>query len=127
MRTEQHKLALFSLAPGPHKRYFQLLVVDFSVLSERSKILLVLGLPQRGTGAVKHVLESCGVPCRNVETLAKAQQDFLTEVGNGWDSPLELPERCLQNDAAKQFSSLLIKTLETQSADQCGLACVHGM
>ena len=40
---------------------------------------------------------------------------------------MELPERCLQNDAAKQFTSLLIKTLETQSADQCGLACVHGM
>ena len=76
---------------------------------------------------MSHVLERCGAQSADLNSLAKAQKALLASVGNSWDSPLEFPDRCFHSDSAKQFSSHLTETLNTQSADQCGLACVHGM
>ena len=97
------------------------------VLSPSSDVLLVLGLPQCGTDTVSHVLERCGARAGLLSELADAQRELLTAVGSSWDSPLELPERCLNGEAARRFTSTLTTALQEQDADQCGLACVHGM
>ena len=76
---------------------------------------------------MSHVLERCGAKSRDLNSLAEAQQDVLAQLGNGWDSPLELADRCLQSEAAKQFYSSLTEALNKQQVNECGLACVHGM
>jgi len=76
---------------------------------------------------MSHVLERCGAQARNLHSLSKSQQELLRDVGNGWDSPLELPDRYLRSDAAKQFSSSLREALNGETAKDCCLACVHGM
>ena len=76
---------------------------------------------------MSHVLERCGARSRNLNSLAKAQQKLLSQVGNGWDSPLELADRCFHSDAAEEFSSALTEALNKLGGNQCGLACVHGM
>ena len=86
-----------------------------------------MGLPQCGTARISHVLERCGAESKDLDSLAKAQHDLLSQVGNGWDSPLELPERFLRSVAAKKFATILKEVLSKQGGNECGLACVHGM
>ena len=97
------------------------------MLSSRSNVLLVLGLPQCGTARVKHVLERCGAHAGDLNSLAEGQRGLLSRVGNGWDSPLELPDRYLRSDYAKQFLASLKEALTTHVANECAIACVHGM
>lgn len=76
---------------------------------------------------MSHVLERCGAKSRNFSSLAEAQQELLAQIGNGWDSPLELPDRYLRSDAAKHFSSSLKEVLNEKGANAFGLAYIHGM
>ena len=97
------------------------------MLSACSDVLLVLGLPQCGTATVQHVLERCGARAGALGALADAQNALLISAGNGWDSPLELPDRCLSNEAAQTFAAQLDSVLSEPTADPWALACVHGM
>ena len=74
-----------------------------------------------------HVLERCGAQASDLSSLAEAQRNLLFELGNGWDSPLELADRCLNSECAKTFYSSLTEALDKQQVKECGLACVHGM
>ena len=76
---------------------------------------------------MSQVLERCGAQSGDLNDLAKEQENLLSQLGNSWDSPLELPDRCLGSDPARKFSSSLIDALKKKGANQCSFACVHGM
>lgn len=92
-----------------------------------SAVLLVLGLPQCGIDAVSTVLQRCGAEGETADELAQAQQDLLSSLGSGWDSPLELEDRCLASRQAQAFGHALESSFAAQPPGPLSLACVHGM
>ena len=98
-----------------------------AVLATTPAVLLVLGLPQCGTDAVSDVLRRCGAQAETASTLAHAQHELLSSLGNGWNSPLELPDRCFASKQATEFQSALADAFVQASPDQYSMACLHGM
>ena len=97
------------------------------MLTHRSDVLVVLGLPQCGTSSVSQALSYCGAKSTPIEELAEAQQALLSSAGNGWDSPLELADRSLNGSEAQLFKDQLENTFDDVSAESCAMACIHGM
>ena len=89
-------------------------------------MLLVLGLPQAGSGTVARILERCGAP-EHAARLAHQQQQLLEDLGSSWDSPLELPDRCLQSSQALAFEQAVGEALEVDLDLRLSQACLPGL
>lgn len=99
-----------------------------TVSDTTSTVLLVLGLPQCGIDAVSTVLQRCGAQGdSDEEHLAQAQCELLNALGSGWDSPLELEDRCLASVRAQTFVQALDNAFAAKSPSSFSMACVHGM
>lgn len=89
-------------------------------------LLLVLGLPQAGSGAVARMLERCGAP-EHAARLAQRQQQLLEDLGSSWDSPLELPDRCLQSSQALAFEQAVVEALGHEVDWRLSQSCLPGL
>lgn len=96
------------------------------VHAQNPAVLLVLGLPQAGSGTVVRILERCGAP-DHAARLAQAQQKLLEDLGSSWDSPLELPDRCLQSSQAVAFEQAVLEALQTDTGSSLSQACLPGL
>jgi hypothetical protein len=94
--------------------------------TQPSALLLVLGLPQAGSAQVARMLERCGAP-EHTDQLAQQQEQLLEALGSRWDSPLELPDRCLNSTQAAAFQQALVNTLAQDPALRLSQACLPGM
>jgi hypothetical protein len=93
---------------------------------QSSSVLLVLGLPQAGSARVARMLEQCGAPEHTAE-LAQQQHQLLQELGSGWDSPLNLPDRCFSSTSALAFEQAIEQALAQEQGLRLSQACLPGL
>ena len=94
--------------------------------TQGSSVLLVLGLPQAGSARVARMLQQCGAR-EHTAHLAQQQQELLQDLGSGWDSPLNLPDRCFGSTAATAFEQAIAQALATDESLRLSQACLPGL
>lgn len=94
--------------------------------NHESSLLLVLGLPQSGCARVARLLKRCGAHEQTSE-LADQQLKLLVNLGCGWDSPLDLPDRSFSSAAAYKFEESLTQALSTDAGQMLKQAFLPGL